>query len=69
MALTDDTWNQHKHRPVWVRAHREELDAITGDDAERVPDAVGAVHDWVDRYGSVVSKALNAETEASDESD
>ena len=58
MTLTYQTWSEHKDRPVWVRNHREELDALTADGADRVPDSPTAVSAWVDRYDSAVSKRL-----------
>jgi hypothetical protein len=63
-----ETWKANKDRPVWVRGHREELDALTGEDADRVPDSVAAVPDWVRRYDAVVSRELNDAAEVADES-
>lgn len=68
MTLDYDQWHEHKTRPMWVRGHREELDALTADRAARVPDSAAAVHDWVRRYDSSVSRALKPdEPEGDDE--
>lgn len=68
MTLTYNTWSEHKDRPVWVRGHRDELDALTADGADRVPDSVAAVPGWVDRYESVIARKLKpGESEADDE--
>ena len=61
MTLDYDTWQANKSRPVWVRGHRPELDALTAADADRVPDSVAAVSDWVDRYESVIARELREE--------
>lgn len=58
MTLDYETWRRNKDRPVYVRGHRHELDALTADDADRVPDSQGAVRDWVRQYDSVVSRQL-----------
>lgn len=67
MTLTYDQWQAHKDRPVFVRGHREELDALTSEDADRVPDSVAAVPEWVNRYDSVVSGELKPDTEGDDD--
>ena len=67
MTLDYDSWSEHKHRPVWVRGHREELDALTADGADRVPDSPGAVHNWVRDYDGAVSKRLNNDSDDTEE--
>lgn len=63
MTLTLEKWQSNKDRPVFVRGHRDELDALTSASADRVPDSVAAVGDWVNRYDSTVSRELRETNE------
>ena len=51
-------WNANNDRPMWIRENRELIHEHT-DTSEPIPDASAyQVREWVDRYGSVVTRQL-----------
>ena len=62
-----ELWQRNRDRPMWIRNHREAIHEHT-DTSEPIPDASAyQVREWVDRYGSVVTRQLKEA--AGDEND
>jgi outer membrane biogenesis lipoprotein LolB len=61
MNPTDpDVWQEHNHRPAWVRRHRDELQDATGFD---IPRNLAELQDWLSGYRGHVTRRLREQTE------
>lgn len=59
-----EAYQANKHRPAWIRRHRDELTAAMDVElAEPIPQDLGTIEDgWLERYTSVLTRALTPDS-------
>lgn len=50
-----DTYEQEKHRPAWIRRHRDALASISGLD---IPRNLAELQAWLDDHRSVLTRRM-----------
>lgn len=63
-----ERYQANKHRPAWIRRHRDELQAavdLKTTDLE-IPDNLADVEDWLERYKAVLTRELKPDSTDAD---